>query len=347
MSVRTVKLVAPRSFAIVTEEQPAPGPGEMLVRCDAVGICRSDLFYYEHGRIGESQLSFPFTLGHETAGTVVEHGAGVTGPPIGAQVAIEPGIHCGRCEWCLRGDPNLCAHMRFHGSPPVQGTHREYFTHPADLCVPLDSPLSIDDGVMLEPLAIGVHANRLVGVQPGDTVVVLGVGPVGMMCLAVASARGAGRIVAVDQLAYRLAIAVRYGAEPVTGKSPDFVISRIDEITGGRGADVVIEATSDPGAPGTAVRLAARGGRVGLVGVTNETEVPIPAHEARRKGLTLRWVRRSKLALHAAMSLATSGKVPLDGLVTHHFPLTDTKTGFDTVAAYRDEVFKAVIQPQA
>ena len=184
--MQVAKLADLRRFRLYNEDMPKPGPGEALVRTDAVGVCRSDIHYFEAGRIGDAAVKFPFTLGHETAGTVVALGDGVVSPAVGTRVAIEPGINCGVCEWCLRGDPNLCSDLRFHGSPPVEGTLRQYFAHPARLCIPLDSDLSIEDGVLLEPLAIGVHAVRLAKIEPGMTVAVLGCGPVGLSILAVA-----------------------------------------------------------------------------------------------------------------------------------------------------------------
>jgi L-iditol 2-dehydrogenase len=342
--MHTSKLVAPRTFEIHQTDTPSPQHGEVLVRSDAVGICRSDIHYFEAGRIGDSVVEFPFTLGHETAGTVVECGPGVETLSEGTRVAIEPAIHCGVCEWCERGDPNLCVNIRFHGSPPVEGTMRQYFAHPAHLCVPLPESMTMDDGVMLEPLAIGVHVNRLTKTSPGKTVVVLGCGPVGLMTLAVARQSGAGCIIAVDPIDHRLALAKRYGADhTISGES--HLVERVVALTSGYGADVVIEATSDPDAPGLAIDIASPGGVVAPIGITDETSIPLPSHTARRKGLTIRWIRRSKLALHAAMDLAVSGRIPLDGLVTHHFPLMDVQNGFECAEAYEDRVFKAVIQP--
>lgn len=345
--MRTAKLIAPRTFRVDTVAEPEPAAGEVLVRTDAVGICRSDIHYYQDGRIGDSAITYPFTLGHETAGTVVAHGPGVTAPAIGARVAIEPGIHCGVCEWCERGDPNLCAHMRFHGSPPVEGATRELFAHPAHLCIPLADGLSADDGVIIEPLAIGVHVNRLVKTRPGDLVAVFGCGPVGLLSLAVAHASGAERIIAIEPLAHRAALAKRFGAwETIVPDGSTDVVVAIMELTRGRGVDVVIEATSDPAVPVQAAHVAAFGARIALAGITDDMDMTMPTHVARRKGLTVRFVRRSKLAVRAAMGLVTSGKVSIGGLVTHHFPLAEVQRGFELVESYGENVFKAVVLPQ-
>jgi len=343
--MRAARLTALGTFDVAEIDEPTLEWGEVLVRSDAVGICRSDLHYFQHGRIGASVVEFPFTLGHETAGTVVAHGPGVSSPAVGTRVAIEPGISCGACDWCLRGDPNLCPDIRFHGSPPVAGALRQHFAHPAELCIPLDDSLSLDDGVMLEPLAIGVHVNRLATPDPSGTVVVLGCGPVGLMALAVARVSGAHRIIAADLHGYRLELAERYGADVCIDASPGDVVSEVERATKGRGAGIVIEATSSPDVPGQAAEMAAPGGTVALIGITDDEGVILPSHEARRKGLTLRWIRRSRNAVHAAMSLATSGRVLLDGLVTHHFALGDIQRGFELVEAYRDDVFKAVVSP--
>jgi len=339
------KLVALRRLELFEEDMPRPGPGEVLLRVDAVGICRSDVHNFAAGHIGGVRVPFPFVLGHETAGIVVAHGDGVNEPPTGARVAVEPGINCGRCEWCLRGDPNLCADLRFHGSPPVEGTLRQYIVHPARLCIPLDAALGIDDGVMLEPLAIGVHAVRLAHLAPGMSVAVIGTGPVGLMMLAVAAASGATRIIAADLLPHRLALATRYGATETIEAGRQDAAAEVARLTDGRGVDVAFEATTSPAAPGQAAHVVAPGGTVVVAGITEAQEVAIDAHVARRKGLTFRWVRRSKLAVEPAMALAASGRVPLGGLVTHRFRLGSAQEAFELVEAYGDGVFKAVVEP--
>ena len=343
--MRAAKLVDIRRFGLFDEEEPTPGPGEALVRSEEVGICGSDVHYFRDGAIGDSEVVFPFTLGHETAGVIEALGPSVSGPPVGTRVAIEPGISCGACKWCLRGDPNLCTHIRFHGSPPVEGTLRERFTHPARLCVRLDDKLTMDDGVMLEPLAIGVHAVRLMHLEPGASVVVVGCGPVGLMTLAVAAISGADRIIAADRLAYRLELAERYGATHLVHADREDIVAEANRITHGRGVDVVFEASSSPEVPAQAVSMAAPGGAIALIGIPSTGTIALDPHTARRKGLTVKWVRRSKLAVEPAMRFVTSGRIPLRGLVTHHIPLADVQAGFEMVEAYRDQVFKAVVLP--
>lgn len=343
--MRVAKLTAIRRFAVFDEEPPVPGPGEVLVRSEEVGICGSDIHYFQDGRIGDSVVTFPFTLGHETAGVIEALGPGVHGPPVGTRVAIEPGITCGECEWCRRGNPNLCPHVRFHGSPPVEGTFCQCFAHPAHLCIPLDDGLSFDDGVMLEPLAIGIHAVRLMHLEPGATVVLIGCGPVGLMALAVAAVSGAEEIIAVERLGYRLELARRYGATHLVEAGHEDPVAAVERITHGRGADVVLEATNDPDAAAWTVHMAAPGGSIGLIGIPPADTVSLDAHTARRKGLTVRWVRRSKHAVEPAMRLVTSGKVPLAGLVTHHVPLAEVQRGFELVEGYGEQVFKAVVLP--
>jgi threonine dehydrogenase-like Zn-dependent dehydrogenase len=167
------------------------------------------------------------------------------------------------------------------------------------------------------------------------------------MALAVAHASGAERIIAIDPLEYRLALARQYGAcETIMPRDDSTdVVAEVMRLTDGRGVDVVIEATSDPAVPAQAVDMAALGARIALIGITDETDVTMPTHIARRKGLTIRFVRRSKLAVNAAMGLITSGKLSVDGLVTHHFPLADVQRGFELVESYGDNVFKAVVLP--
>ncbi len=343
--MRDLKLVKPGVFEIFDSEVPQPGPGEVLVRSEAVGVCGSDIHAYQDGGIGDSKIPFPFTLGHETTGTVMGLGEGASAPKVGTKVTIEPGLNCGVCEWCQKGHPNICPNIRFHGSPPVEGTYREYFTHPAHLCIPLPRGMSVEDGVMLEPLAIGVHAIRLMKMEPGASVGVLGCGPVGLLCLAVARACGAGKIYAADLHDYRLEIAKKYGADVTINAADDNPADAVNETTNGRGVDLVIEATTDPTAPDTGLHMMAIGGSLAVIGIVSEKAVSFDTHVARRKAATVKWVRRSKFGVHEAIEFAASGRIPVDGLVTHVFPLAETHSAFEMVEAYSHKVFKAVVEP--
>ena len=344
--MRSLKLVEKRRFEIVTEDVPVPGPGEVLVRSDAVGICGSDVHNFQDGGIGTATIPFPFTLGHETAGTVVGLGEGVKHLKEGCRVTIEPGINCGVCHWCQHGHPNLCPNIKFHGSPPVEGTFREYFTHPEHLCIPLPDELSLDDGVILEPMAIGVHTAALVGLKPGMSVAVLGCGPVGLLALAVARVCGAGRVFAADMYPYRLDLAERYGADVTINASETDPAEEVLDRTGGLGVDVVIEATTDAAAPAKGLEMMKIGGTLAVIGIVTEKDVHFDTHIARRKGATIKWVRRSKFGVEAAIEMIASGRISLDGLATHHLPLAETRAGFELVENYADNVFKVIIQPQ-
>ncbi|NLS78050.1 MAG: alcohol dehydrogenase catalytic domain-containing protein, partial [Chloroflexi bacterium] len=197
---------------IVQAARPVPGPGEVLLRIRAVGICGSDLHYYKEGGIGDAVVNEPLIIGHEFAAEVAELGPGVTGLFVGQPVAVEPAMPCHHCELCVEGNSNLCPSVRFAGSPGVQGAMREYMVHPAANCFPLLPGMTFADGAVLEPLGIGIHAVDLGKQKVGATVAVLGCGPIGLLTMQVARAAGASRIFATDLLDYRLEAAKKCGA---------------------------------------------------------------------------------------------------------------------------------------
>ena len=344
--MRNLKLTDIRQFQIFETGTPEPGPGEVLVRADAVGICGSDIHNFQDGGIGTAKIPFPFTLGHETAGTVVALGDGVTCLKEGARVTIEPGISCGVCRLCQHGHPNLCPNIRFHGSPPVEGTLREYFAHPAKLCIPIPDSMSMGEGVFIEPLALGVHIANLMKLKPAMSVAILGCGPVGMSALMTARACGAGNIYVADLYEYRLDIARQHGADEAINASGGGAPEQIMELTGGEGVDIAVEATTDANAPNQAAQCVRIGGTVCVAGIVTEQYISLDTHIARRKGLVVKWLRRSKHSVEAAIELVESGRISLDGLISHHLPLAETQKGFELVESYTDGVFKVIIEPQ-
>lgn len=340
--MRQATLYGIRDLRIEDAPPPAPAAGEALVRVTAVAICGSDVHYYQHGRIGDQVLSAPMPLGHEFTGIVEAAGHDYSGPRPGTRVAVEPGIHCGRCTQCRLGRPNLCPHVRFYGTPPVPGALREFVVHPGELLFALPSEVSDAAGALLEPLGIALYAVRQVGVTLGDTVLVLGAGPIGLLTAACARAAGAGRIIMTELLAYRIEFASRYVADAVLDGSKD-VAAEVMRRTTGRGADVVFECAGKPETVQQAVLAAAIGGRVGLVGIPETDEVPLAIHHARRRELALQNVRRSRFTLSQSIELVRRGSIRLDALATHFFALERTAEALELVAAYADGVIKAVV----
>jgi L-iditol 2-dehydrogenase len=305
------------------EPVPTPGPGEVLVRVTAVGICGSDVHWWQEGGIGGDRVVQPLVLGHECAG-VIE-----SGPRRGERVAIDPAQPCGRCEYCEQGNVNLCSNLRFAGHAPQDGAMRSYFAWPAHCLVPLPDTMSDVEGAMLEPLGVGLYAADLGGVKPGASVGVFGCGTIGLSVVQVSRAAGATRVFATDLpgLPHRLEAARAAGAVPIAADGGREV-QAILAATGGRGVDVAFDASGEPAAVEAAVAAAKPGGRAILIGIPCEDRTSFTASTARRKDLTIRVVHRMKHTYPRAIALVAGGRVDVRSQVTHHFPLAGVAEAF-------------------
>ncbi|WP_214364522.1 NAD(P)-dependent alcohol dehydrogenase [Pseudonocardia sp. H11422] len=316
---------------------PRPGPGEVLVRVTAVGMCGSDVHYYEHGRIGDFVVEQPLVLGHEPAGEVVDLGAGVTRARIGQRVSIEPGRPCFTCTQCLTGRYNLCPDMRFFATPPVDGALCEYVAVHESFAHPVPDSMSDDAAALLEPLSVGVWAARKGGAGPGSRVLVNGAGPIGLVTVQVAVASGAAEVVVADVNPARLVLAGQLGA---TG-SIDVSVSPVDEE--GYEPDVLLECSGNPRATRSAIGAVAPGGRAVLVG-SGSDDIPLPLSALQRREIELVGTFRYANTWPTAIALASSGRVDLDALVTGHFGLDDAELAL-TAAARDATAVKAVVRP--
>jgi len=233
-TMRVSRLHGVRDLRLEAITQPTPGPGEVLLKIASVGVCGSDVHYYVDGRIGDAVVTDPIIMGHEFSAWIAGLGPGVEGLEIGQLAAIEPGISCGECESCQHGHPNLCPDVRFCGTPPIDGVFAEYAIMPAENCFPLPEGFAPDDGAMLEPLGVAIHAVDLAHLRPGQTVAVLGAGPIGLLTAAVAKAAGAGEIYMTEPLAHRRQFALDYVADVALSPDETDVVAEIMRLTGGR-----------------------------------------------------------------------------------------------------------------
>jgi L-iditol 2-dehydrogenase len=333
--VRAARLQAPGDLRVGEEPEPAAGAGMSLVRVTAVGICGSDLHWWDEGAIGDATLAHPLVLGHEGAGVIAE------GPRRGERVAIDPAITCGTCRACRDGYANLCYRIRFAGHGETDGMMRELMAWPAELLHPLPDAMTDADGALLEPLGVAVHSVDLGHLPFGGAASVLGCGPIGLLLISVLKAAGASSVLAVDPLAHRREAASRYGADLVA--EPDSAPEFVRELVG-VGVDVAFEAAGTDQAVRLALDSVRPGGRVVLAGIPGDDAIAFQASMARRKGLTIAMVRRMNHVYPRAISLAARGVVDLGALVSRRAGLGEVKEAFGD-AAHRTGL-KVIIEPQ-
>ena len=325
-------------------EIPKPKQGEVLVKLEYVGICGSDLHYYESGAIGDYVVKPPFVLGHEPGGVVVEAGEGVTHLKPGDRVALEPGRTCGHCEFCRTGRYNLCPDVVFFATPPVDGVFQEYVAHDADLCFKLPENVSTLEGALIEPLAVGFHAANQGGARPGQTAVVMGAGCIGLVSMMALRARGVSRVYVVDVMENRLEKAKELGAFAVVNGAKQDPVQAVLDLTEGRGADLVIETAGAEAAAQQAVRLTKKGAVIVFVGYTKSGMVSLPMSLALDKELTFRTVFRYRHIYPMAIEAVASGAVNLKGIVTNIFDFSDLQRAMDLSVRDKANIVKSVVK---
>ena len=323
---------------VQTKDVPVPAIAgdQVLVRIAAVGVCGSDVHYFREGRIGDFVVSEPMILGHESAGTIVAVGSGVSQERVGERVSIEPQRACRRCEQCTQGRYNLCPHMEFYATPPVDGAFAEFQVIQEDRAHRIPDGMSFDSAALCEPLSVGVWANQKAGTSPGSRVLVAGAGPIGIVIAQVATAFGAAEVIVSDPVAERRAEASRFGAtraiDPLTN---DIALLGLE-------VDVFIDASGAAPAVYSGIHAVKPAGRVVLVGMgADDVALPVSRIQARELLLTgvFRYANTWPLAIH----LAASGQVDLDQLVTHRFGLDEVEEALE--AAGSAAALKVIVEP--
>ena len=323
---------------------PKAKDNEVLVKLEYVGICGSDLHYYETGAIGDFVVKPPFVLGHEPGGTVVEVGKDVKHLKVGDRVALEPGKTCGHCEFCKTGRYNLCPDVVFFATPPVDGVFQEYVAHEADLCFKLPENVSTLEGALIEPLAVGFHAAMQGGARAGQTAVVMGSGCIGLVTMMALKAMGVSKVYVVDIMEKRLEKALELGADGViNGKEKD-AVEEVMKLTDGRGCDLVIETAGTQITTVQAMRMTKKGATIVLVGYSKTGEMTLPISMALDKELTFKTVFRYRHIYPMAIEAVAAGKVNLKGIVTDIFSLDEAQKAMDYSVNNKADVVKAVIR---
>lgn len=331
-------------MGFVQRDIPVPKADEALIRLEYVGICGSDMHYYETGRLGDYIVEPPFVLGHEPGGTVVAVGEGVTHLKSGDRVALEPGKTCGHCEFCHTGRYNLCPDVVFFATPPVDGVFQEYVAHEAALCFKLPDNVDTMEGALIEPLAVGFHAANQGGARGGQTAVVFGAGCIGLCCMMALKAQGVLNVYAVDIAQKRLDKAMELGATGVIDGSRQDVAKEVERLTAGGGADLIIETAGTEITQQQSVQIAKKGACIVLVGYTKSGSANLPMGLAMDKELRFETVFRYRHIYPMAIDSVAKGVVNLKGIVTNIFEFDDIQNAMDKSIADKANIVKAVVK---
>lgn len=327
-------------------EIPQVKDNEVLVKLEYVGICGSDLHYYETGAIGDYVVEPPFVLGHEPGGVVVEVGKSVKHLAIGDRVALEPGKTCGHCEFCKTGRYNLCPDVVFFATPPIDGVFQEYVAHEADLCFQLPENVSTLEGALMEPLAVGFHAAIQGEAHAGQVAVVTGAGCIGLVTMMALKAVGVSKVYVVDVMQKRLAKAMELGADGIINASEVDAVKEVLRLTNGKGCDIAIETAGSEITTRQCIQMTKKGSNIVLVGYSKTGEMTLPMSLVLDKELTFKTVFRYRHIYPMAIEAVASGKVNLKGLASHIFNLDDVQKAMDYSVHNKADVVKAVIKIQ-
>ncbi len=332
------------------ELQDLPDPrlerdDEVLLKVEAVGVCGSDIHYYRTGRIGSLVVEFPFVLGHEYAGTVLEAGKAAKDLKPGDHVAVDPSVSCGDCDQCRIGRFHTCRNVKFLGCPgQMIGCLSEFYVMPAKSCYRTPPEMGFDLAMLAEPLSIGCYAVKLAQIPPGAKLGILGLGPIGLSVLAAARAQGHEAIYATEPLEYRRAAAVANGVvfacDPYAVDAAEAIAAREPALL-----DIVFECCGKQDALDDCCRILKNGGKLMNLGIPESDTITFVPHVIRRKELCIQNVRRQNECVEAALELIENSGIDLRFMLTHEFALADSNTAFELVDNYEDGVIKAMIKP--
>lgn len=342
MKVAVMDGIGKTSF--VEREIPKPKKDEVLVKLEYVGVCGSDLHYYETGAIGNYVVEPPFVLGHDPGGVVVEVGVDVTHLAVGDKVALEPGKTCGKCDFCRTGRYNLCPDVVFFATPPIDGVFQEYVAHEANLCFKLPENVDTMSGALIEPLAVGFHAAFQGEAKIGQRAVVTGSGAIGLVTLLALKSLGLNEIYVVDIMDNRLAKAKELGATAVINGKQEDTVEKIMALTDGKGVDLVIDTTGSDFVVGQAIQIVKKGATIVLVGYSPTGRMDLPVSLLMDKELTLKSVFRYRHLYPIAIEAVASGRINVKDIVTDIFEFDDIQQALDSCVNNKQEIVKAVIK---
>jgi L-iditol 2-dehydrogenase len=343
--MKAAVMQAPLKMTLEEWDVPVPGPGEALVKVMAVGICGSDIHYYEHGGIGDYVVKPPFVLGHECSGIVAALGENVTRLKVGDRVAIEPGATCGKCSACKSGRYNLCPHVRFLATPPIDGAFAQYIVMPEDLLFPIPDHLSFEEAALNEPFSVGIQAAKRAGMQPGSSIVITGMGPVGLMSVIAAKAFGASTIIVSDVEESRLNAARSFGATHTVQVKTQSVRDVVMEITNQEGADYAFEASGNPQALRDALASLKRGGKLSIIGLPTQLDVPLNILTIADREIDIHGVFRYANTYPQGIAFLASGQFPVKNLITDRYDLDHAHEAMERARLNKSQCLKVMVYP--
>jgi len=342
--MKTLVLTGIRKIEMIDRPQPVvEKPDDVLIRIKTVGVCGSDVHYFTEGKIGSQVVEYPFAVGHECSGEVIETGPSVTRIKPGDLIAIDPSIHCGKCDQCLSGRPHTCRNNRFLGCPgQIEGCLSEFIVMPEFTCFPLNNSFNQTTGALIEPLTIGTYSVELAQTSfQNKSIGIFGAGPIGLSVLMVLKTMETGRIFCYEPIDFRRKKALEIGAEfafdPFENNAYEATIKEEPMLL-----DLVFECSGEQKAVDDATKLLKPGGKLVLVGIPPEAKYVFDMDLMRRKEIAIQNVRRQNHCVEKAIQLIENG-LPVDKMVTHHFQPEQTQYAFDLVSNYQDNVIKAMI----
>ena len=342
--MRAVVLTGIRQMELTDVPEPSiKEDSDVLLEIEKVGICGSDIHYYETGRIGLQIVEYPFIIGHECAATVKAVGKSVTRVKVADKVVVDPAVSCHECDQCRQGRENTCHNVRFLGAPGQGGGCLcEYIVMPQECCFPTNGAITLEQAALCEPLSIAVYSVKQAQMPENAGIAILGAGPIGLSCLLCSNAENANACYMTEKVDERVDGARRGGANWVGNPDKQDVVKEILQRQPA-GVDVVFECAGQQETIDQAIELLKPGGKLMLIGSPRIDRISIDFYGLRRKEINVISIRRQNKCTQAAMNLIASGKVNVDFMVTHMFKLEQAKDAFDLVSGYRDGVIKAMI----
>lgn len=343
--MKAAVLTGIREMGIIDMSMPMiKNDSDVLIKIKMVGICGSDIHYYETGRIGSQVVKYPYLVGHECAGVVEAVGKGVKNLKPGDKIAVDPAVSCNSCDQCNSGRANTCRNLSFLGTPGQgDGCLCEYIVMPHASCFLMPETMSFEQGVLCEPFAISYYAVQRSLLKSGQSVLILGTGPIGLGCLAAAKAEGAGKIYATEKITQRMQVALNAGAVWAGNPDAEDIVKTVCAKEP-LGIDIAYECAGQQETIDQAVELLKPGGKLMLVGIPREARITFEIDKIRRKEITIINIRRQNGCTEKVIDMISSGMVDLDFMITHKFELACAKESFDLVANYNDGVIKAFIE---